>query len=153
VLLEQHLAGCESCKAELVRLESVFEALDEWPVMAEPADLTADVMSRVRAHPIQSPFRIGWSYPVAGLAGAVLVFTSLLTLLYLAPPYQAHLLRSHIMLRLEMLRLESLLIAQQLASFDPLAWGMISLSVAALVIGLIVVMWEAEAFRLWEPGL
>ena len=40
-LLERHIAGCESCQAELDRLQAVVAALETWPLVSEPASLTA----------------------------------------------------------------------------------------------------------------
>ena len=54
-LLEQHLAGCGSCRAEQARLQAVVVALESWPLVAEPAELTARVMARVRPRPGVSP--------------------------------------------------------------------------------------------------
>jgi len=53
-LLEGHLVDCEGCRAELARLQAVVAALETWPLVAEPAQLTARVMARLRPRPVVS---------------------------------------------------------------------------------------------------
>ena len=83
--LKRHLAGCESCQAELAYLQAVEKALDTWPLVAEPDDLTARVMAQVKPHPELRRFRIRWSDLAIGLAGAVLATTTPLLWRLLAP--------------------------------------------------------------------
>jgi len=51
VFLEQHLAGCDACRAGLARLQAVVDALETWPLAAEPAHLKARVKAQVRPRP------------------------------------------------------------------------------------------------------
>jgi anti-sigma factor RsiW len=170
VLLEQHLAGCEGCRAELARLQAVVAALESWPLVAEPAQLTARVMAHVRPRPGVSPsaplpstmlgtgrtgaggspvlpgFRIHWSDLAISLAGASLVFAATLLWRYLTSTDLAYLYRTQMSLRLEMLRLEMLLLRQCLARTSAATWGLTLVGVA-LVIALALVMWDLAVWR------
>ena len=107
--LKRHLAGCESCQAELAYLQAVEKALDTWPLVAEPDDLTARVMAQVKPHPELRRFRIRWSDLAIGLAGAVLATTTPLLWRLLAPGSLAQSLQQiYDALRLQMLPLEML---------------------------------------------
>jgi anti-sigma factor RsiW len=163
-LLEQHLASCEGCRAELARLRAVVAALESWPLVAEPAELTARVMAQVRLRPGVGPsaalpstmlgtgrtgaggspvlpgFRIHWSDLAISLAGASLVFAATLLWRYLTSTDLAYLYRTQMYLRLEMLRLEVLLLRQCLARTSVATWGLALVGVAlaaalALVMG------------------
>jgi len=163
-LLERHLAGCESCQAELVRLQAVVAALETWPLVSEPASLTARVMARVGQRPGVSPsatlragasgspvlpgFRIHWSDLAISLAGASLVFAAALFWRYLTSTDLAYLYRIQMYLRLEMVRLEValLLLRQCLARTSAATWGLTLVGVA-LVIALALVMWDLAVWR------
>jgi anti-sigma factor RsiW len=57
--IEDHLATCAACRQELSLLRQVDETLAQQPVLQEPADLTAQIMARVRAAtPVQ--VRLPW---------------------------------------------------------------------------------------------
>jgi anti-sigma factor RsiW len=174
-LLEQHLAGCEGCRAELARLQAVVAALESWPLVAEPAELTARVMAQVRPRPGVSPsaalpstmlgtgrtgaggspvlpgFRIHWSDLAISLAGASLVFAATLLWRYLTSTDLAYLYRTQMYLRLGILRLEVMLLLRQcLARTSVATWGLALVGVAlvaalALVMGDLAV-WRREAF-------
>jgi hypothetical protein len=162
-LLERHLAGCESCQAELVRLQAVVAALETWPLVSEPASLTARVMARVRQRPGVSPsatlragasgspvlpgFRIHWSDLAISLAGASLVFAAALFWRYLTSTDLAYLYRIQMYLRLEMVQLEvALLLRQCLAKTSAATWGL-TLVAVALVTALALVMWDLAVWR------
>jgi hypothetical protein len=162
-LLERHLAGCESCQGELVRLQAVVAALETWPLVAEPASLTARVMARVRQRPGVSPsatlragasgspvlpgFRIHWSDLAISLAGASLVFAAALFWRYLTSTDLAYLYRIQMYLRLEMVQLEvALLLRQCLAKTSAATWGL-TLVAVALVTALALVMWDLAVWR------
>jgi anti-sigma factor RsiW len=170
-LLEQHLAGCEGCRAELARLGAVVAALESWPLVAEPAELTARVMAQVRPRPGVSPsaplpstmlgtgrtgaggspvlpgFRIHWSDLAISLAGASLVFAATLLWRYLTLTDLAYLYRTQMYLRLEMLRLEVMLLLRQcLARTSTATWGLALVGVA-LVTALALVVWDLAVWR------
>lgn len=170
-LLEQHLAGCEGCRAELARLQAVVVALGSWPLVAEPAQLTARIMAQVRPRPGVSPsarlpstmlgtgrtgaggspvlpgFRIHWSDLAISLAGASLVFAATLLWRYLTSTDLAYLYRIQMYLRLEMLRLEVMLLLRQcLARTSTATWGLTLVGVA-LVTALALVMWDLAVWR------
>jgi anti-sigma factor RsiW len=93
-LLERHVAGCAGCRTELARLQTAVTALETWPLVAEPVQLTDRVMAQVRPHPVVSaacpeprrrieppalpPFRLRWSDFAISLAGAGLTFVAML---------------------------------------------------------------------------
>jgi hypothetical protein len=170
-LLEQHLAVCEGCRAKLARLQAVVAALESWPLVAEPAELTARVMAQVRPRPGVSPsaplpstmlgtgrkgaggspvlpgFRIHWSDLAISLAGASLVFAATLLWRYLTSTDLAYLYRTQMYLRLEMLRLEMMLLLRQcLARTSATTWGLTLVGVA-LVTALALVMWDLAVWR------
>jgi anti-sigma factor RsiW len=145
-LLEWHLAGCEDCREELVRLQAVVAALETWPLVAEPAQLTACVMAEVRPRPSLPGFRIHWSDLAISLAGASLVFAATLLWRYLTSTDLAYLYRTQLYLRLEMLRLEVLLLTRCLARTSAAAWGLMFVGVA-LVTALALVMWDLAMWK------
>ena len=120
--LERHLADCDGCQAELTRLRAVVTALETWPVVAEPVDLTARVMARVHPRYTVPPFRLRWIDFGVSLAGASLVFTMLLGWRYLISANSAYLFRMRIALQLELLWLDVLRMAQRLISTGIGAW-------------------------------
>ncbi len=149
-LLEQHLTDCDSCRAELVRLQAVVVALETWPLVAEPVQLTAHVMARVRPRPALPAFRLRWSDFAISLAGAGLAFTAVLAWHYLASTSLAHLYHAQMVLRLEMLRLEVLLLIQRLARTGTVTWGLLSLVGITPIIVLALAVWEREIFPMQE---
>jgi len=46
-ILEVHLSECDACRRELVVLETIEQALRDFETVAEPPDLTANIMRRV----------------------------------------------------------------------------------------------------------
>jgi len=149
-LLEQHLTGCDGCRAELARLQAVVAALETWPLVAEPDQLTAHVMARVRPRPALPAFRLRWSDFAISLAGAGLAFTAVLAWHYLASTSLAHLYHAQMVLRLEMLRLEVLLLIQRLARTGTVTWGLLSLVGITPIIVLALAVWEREPFPIQE---
>jgi hypothetical protein len=166
-LLERHLAGCEGCRAELARLQAVVAALETWPLVAEPAQLTARVMAQVRQRPgvsaacvephrrvepsVLPGFRIHWSDLAISLAGASLVFAVALLWRYLASTNLAYLYCTQVYLRLEMLRLEvMLLLTQCLARTNTATWGLMLVGVtfvtALSLVAWDLTVWKREAF-------
>jgi len=177
-LLEQHLTGCDGCRAELARLQAVVAALETWPLVAEPVQLTAHVMARVRPRPVVSPsaalrtggarpeprrrieppalpaFRLRWSDFAISLAGAGLAFAAVLAWRYLAPAGLAYLHHTQIVLRLEMLRLEVLLLIQRWVRAGAVAWGLLLGGVALTTVLALAIwelaVWEREVFPMQE---
>ena len=149
-LLEQHLTGCDGCRAELARLQAVVAALETWPLVAEPVQLTAHVMARVRPRPALPAFRLRWSDFAISLAGAGLAFAAVLVWRYLASTSLAHLYHAQMVLRLEMLRLEALLLIQRLARTGTVTWGLLSLVGITPIIVLALAVWEREPFPVQE---
>jgi len=145
--LEQHLARCDECRAELARLQAVVDALETWPLMAEPAHLKARVMAQVQPHPALPRFRVHWSDLAISLAGAGVVFAFTLLWRYLSPMRQVYLFRPQVYLRLEVLRLEAMLWIQRLASTSAVMWGLFFAG-ATLVAVLPLAIWVLTA---WEP--
>jgi len=168
-LLEQHLAGCDGCRAELTRLRAVVTALETWPLVAEPAELTARVMARVGPRPVVSPstalraglrtgvaeppalpaFRFRRSDFVVSLAGAGLAFATVLAWRYLAPAGLTYLHHTQMVLWFAMLRLESLLLIQRLVRASVATWGLL-LGGVTLTAALALVMWD---LAVWERGV
>ena len=146
VLLERHLASCDSCHAKLTSLQAVVTALETWPLVVEPADLTAQVMARVRSRPALPAFRLRWSDFAISLAGAGLVFVAVLAWRYLAPAALDYPLYPQIVLWLEMLRLEALLTIQRMARAGTATWGLLLGSVMLMTI-LVIAAWNLTA---WE---
>jgi anti-sigma factor RsiW len=140
-LLERHLAGCRGCRAELTRLQTVVTALETWPVVVEPVDLTARVMARIRLRHTVPTFRLRWIDFGVSLAGASLVFTTLLGWRYLVSANSAYLCRMRIALQLERLWLDVLRMAQWLISTGIGAWE-------GLAGGLVVL--AILSFALWD---
>jgi predicted anti-sigma-YlaC factor YlaD len=145
-LLKRHLAGCEVCRAELARLQAVVAALETWPSVAEPAQLTARVMAEVRQRPALPGFRIHWSDLAISLAGAGLVFAATLLWRYLARTDLTCLYCTRMYLRLEMLRLEVLLLTQRLARTGTVTWGLMLIGVA-LVTALTLAVWDLTVWK------
>jgi anti-sigma factor RsiW len=52
--LEAHIAACAACHAELNFLEDVVDELHDFKLVAEPEDLTAQIMQRVAMAPRRS---------------------------------------------------------------------------------------------------
>ena len=157
-LLERHVADCDSCRAELARLQAVTAALETWPLVAEPAQLTARVMGQVRAHPAMQArpaaprFRIYWSDLAISLAGAGLAAAIALAGYHLAPAGLAYLHHTQVILRLEMLRLEASLLVQHLVTTGAVTWGLLSLAGLTLIVALVLALWDRQVFPAWEPG-
>ena len=163
-LLEQHVADCAGCRAQLARLQAVTAALETWPLVAEPAQLTARVMGQVRAHsavrvhpavrahPAVPRFRIYWSDLAISLAGAGLAAAIVLAAYYLAPAGLAYLHHTQVILRLEMLRLEASLLVQRLVRTGAVTWGLLSLAGLTLIVALALALWDRQVFPTWEPG-
>jgi hypothetical protein len=134
-LLEGHFAGCRDCQGELARLQTVVTALETWPVVVEPVDLTARVMARVRPRHTVPTFRLRWIDFWVSLAGASLVFTMLLVWRYLISANSAYLFRMRIALQLELLWLDVLRMAQRLISTGIGAWeGLIGALVILVIL-------------------
>jgi anti-sigma factor RsiW len=145
-LLERHLVGCDACQAELARLQAVVAALETWPLVTEPAQLTARVMARARPRPALPGFRLHWSDFAISLAGAGLVFATTLLWRYLAPTGLVYLHSAQMYLRLELLRLEVLVLTQYLARIGAVTWGLLLMGVT-LVTVLSLAVWD---LAVWE---
>lgn len=150
VVLEQHLTACDACRAKVARLRAVVVALKTWPLVAEPARLTARVMAQVRLRPALPRFRLGWSDFVISLGGAGLAFAAMLVWRHLAPTSLAYLPHyTQIVLQLEILRLEALLQIQRLVETGAIAWGLVGVMLTtalALAVWYLAVGEEAILF-------
>jgi anti-sigma factor RsiW len=155
-LLEQHLAGCDACRAELARLQAVVDAMETWPLVAEPARLTARVMAQVRPRPTPPRFRVHWGDLAISLAGAGLAFTFMLLWRYLFSTRQIYLFRPQVYLRLEMLRLEAVLWMQRLANTGAVAWELVLAGVALAAVASVAIwhltVWEPRTFSAPRPA-
>lgn len=140
-LLEEHLASCQACRAELARLQTVVAALETWPLAAEPAQFTAQVMARVRPRPAQPRFRLRWSDLLVSVVGAGLAAAAILLWRYLAPAGLAYLHPTQTYLRLELLQLELLLLIQHLVRTNLVTWGLLLGGVTS-VIALALTVWD-----------
>jgi anti-sigma factor RsiW len=142
--LEQHLTGCRECRAELARLQAVMAALETWPLVVEPVQLTSRIMQQVRSHPAPPAFRFRWSDLAISAAGAGFVFAAMLCWRDLTATDWSRLYRTQMSLQLEMLRLEALLQARRL-------FGTIAITPAgglAAAVGLIAIV--ALALLIWD---
>jgi predicted anti-sigma-YlaC factor YlaD len=128
-LLEAHLASCQTCQAELARLQAVAAALETWSLVMEPAQFTAQVMARVKPR-----FRIRWSDLLVSMVGAGLAVAAILLWRYLAPAGLAYLHPTQTYLRLELLQLELLLLIQHLVRTNLVIWGLLLGGVASLIV-------------------
>jgi len=150
--LERHLAECDECRAELARLQAVVEALETWPLVSEPAGLTARVMAHVRSRPALPRFRLRWSDLAISLAGSGLVFVVMLLWHYLSSADRTSLYRLQMYLQLDMLRLEAKLWIQHLIENGTVVWGLLSLVGVALIIAITFAMLEQEVLAVRGPG-
>ena len=148
-LLRRHLAICDSCRAELARMQVVVTALETWPLVAEPAQLTARVMAQVRPRPALPTFRLRWSDFAISLAGAGLAFGAMLAWRHLASTNLTHLYHAQMVLRPEMLQLKVLLLLQRLVRAGTVTWGLLLVG-ATLVAVLALAVWEREPFLVQE---
>jgi anti-sigma factor RsiW len=142
--LEQHLAGCAECRAELARLQAVMAALETWPLVVEPAHLTDRIMRQVRPQPALPAFRFRLSDLAISLAGAGFVFGAMLCWRDLTSTDWSRLYRTQMSLQLEMLRLEVLLQARRLfgtVAITP-AGGLIVAVGVMLVVALGLLVWD-----------
>jgi anti-sigma factor RsiW len=147
--LEQHLASCRECRAELARLQAVMTALETWPLAVEPAQLTDRIMRRVRPDPAPPAFRLRWSDLAISLAGAGFVFAAMVCWRHLAAPDWSRLYRTQMSLQLEMLRLEALLQARRLlgtVAITP-AGGLVTAVGVVLIAALILLAWDLAGWN------
>jgi anti-sigma factor RsiW len=152
-LLERHLADCDGCRAELARMQVVVTALETWPLVTEPAQLTARVMARVRPRPAALPaFRLRWSDFAISLAGAGLAFGAMLAWRHLASTSLAHLYHAQMVLRLEMLQLKVLLLMPRLVRAGAVTWGLVLVG-CVLVTALALAVWERGTSPVWKLAL
>ena len=93
--IEDHLAVCPACRADLALLMQVDEALAQMPVLPEPEDMAAQIMAQVHAlTPVQpiAPFRLRWEDAAVSAAFAWAAVAALAMLFVLsaqgAPPPQ-----------------------------------------------------------------
>jgi hypothetical protein len=132
--LRLHLTACDSCRAQLERLQIAEEALEAWPLVTEPADLATRVMAQVKPRPWIPRFRPSWtdlilSVCAAGfMAGAGLAYVILRLWQIPASTELTPLLEQAIdalrlrMLPLEMLQLEASLALRPLVESGVLLW-------------------------------
>jgi anti-sigma factor RsiW len=141
-LLEQHLAGCDSCRAELARAQAVVAALETWPLVAEPANLAARVMAQARLSSALPRFQLRWSDLAISLAGAGLAFAAARVWQRLTLTDMLPMRYPEVYLWLQRLRLEVLLLTRDLAlAGDTLHWILLSLAGLAIVV---MLAWAAR---------
>ncbi|MCP4537557.1 MAG: hypothetical protein GY832_10455 [Chloroflexi bacterium] len=146
ILVEQHLAGCKSCQSKLARLQAVITALETWPLVVEPADLTTNIMGRVRSRPTLPAFRLRWSDLAISLAGAMFLFVVMLAWYYQGSVVVTYLKHAPIDMWLERLWLETLLALKRLFGTDNVAWVLLP-GGATLAIVLVIAAWN---LTVWE---
>lgn len=61
--LEAHITSCAACHAELNLLEEAADDLHDFKLVAEPEDLTAQIMQRVAISPVRSSTPLRPSLP------------------------------------------------------------------------------------------
>lgn len=127
--LKTHLAECAECRAELAYLQTAEKAIETWPLIAEPADLTARVMAQVKPRLERPRFRLRWSDVAISLAGAAAVAIALPLWQILTPANSwTQSLRQTLdalrlqLLPLEMLQLDATLKLQPLIKSGVLVW-------------------------------
>jgi anti-sigma factor RsiW len=141
--LKQHLAGCRECRIELARLQAVMAALETWPPVAEPVQLTDQIMRQVRSRPTPPAFRLRWSDLAISTAGAGFVFAAMLCWRDLTATDWSQLYRTQMSLHLEMLRLEALLQARRLLATIAItpAGELVAAVGVVLIVALILLAW------------
>lgn len=65
-----HLTDCTICQREYQALRDVIAALEVFPIMAEPRDLTVRVMAQIERCQVLPRFRIRWADVIASAAAA-----------------------------------------------------------------------------------
>ena len=159
-----HLTACVGCRTELTYLQTVEEALETWPLVAEPADLTARVMAQVEPCSQTPRFRPHWTDLILSLCGAALLaaaglaFTAL-RLWQLPVSIDLGLARQHAVdtlrlqtLPLEMMQLEVALRLQPLIESGALMWAAV-LTGSVLALILIPFLWlHVPRLRLVRAG-
>jgi anti-sigma factor RsiW len=148
-LVEQHLAGCRECRAELARLQAIIAALETWPLVAEPIQLTDRIMRQVKPRPAPPAFRLRWSDLAISMAGAGLAFAAMLCWRNLTSTDWGRLYRTQMSLQLEMLRLEVLLHARRLfGTVAPTPAGGLMVAVGvALIVAMALVVWDLSGWH------
>ena len=73
-----HLAHCTVCQREYRALRHVIAALQAFPIVAEPTDLTARVMAEIQPRQVLPRFRVRWIDVIASAVGAGLFFCMML---------------------------------------------------------------------------
>jgi len=139
--VEHHLLACASCRAELARVQAVVEALESWPLVEEPADLTARVVAQVRQQPALPLFRLRWSDLAISLALSAAGLIGLFLWRYLTELGKSFLYRSDVYLRLEMWRLHLALWGSWFLEAGVLPWGLVIVTIV-LALVLIPLMWS-----------
>jgi anti-sigma factor RsiW len=148
-LLEQHLASCPECRAELARLRAVMTALETWPTVVEPEHLTNRIMRQVSTRPVMPTFRLRWSDLAISLAGATGVFAAMWCWRDLTSTDWTRLYRTQLSLQLEMLRLEALLQARRLfgtIGITP-AGGLAIVVGVMLIVALVLTVWDLTGWH------
>ncbi len=64
-MLEDHVYGCCACRDELFLLEEIQQSLNTVHLIAEPSDLTANIMRRVALSPREAPKQMRELQPFA----------------------------------------------------------------------------------------
>lgn len=153
-LLKRHLTGCKRCQAELERLRITVKALETWPIVAEPDQLTARVMAQITPLPLVNSvpshipphFRLRWSDLLISLAGGGLAFIAILLWRHSTIKDLFRLYGTWISLQTHMLKLKALLHMRLLFRVDNAIWWLLIASMA-LIIALIPLIWPVGMWR------
>jgi len=85
--MRNHLRECPLCRKELSYLREVIEAIESYPLVREPTDLTARIMDQIRTagQPVRPAFRLEWKALMLGLVLAALTFLSFRIAISMSP--------------------------------------------------------------------
>ncbi len=127
--LERHLDLCEDCREELTNLKVVVEALETWPLTAEPSHLVKDIMTRVSSRPVLPRFRLHFSDLIISLVGSGSILAVILGLRTLSQSRSLQLLSLQLPMQVEMWWLELQFQIQQLAGTGTWTWWLLPMFV------------------------
>jgi hypothetical protein len=131
---ERHLDLCEDCREEFACLKAVVEALETWPLAAEPSHLAEEIMTRVRSRPVLPRFRLHLSDLLISLEGSGLILAAILGLRILSQSRSLRLLSLHLPMQVEMWWLELQLQIQQLAGAGTATWWLLPMFIVFAIV-------------------
>lgn len=109
--MRNHLRECPLCRKELSYLREVIEAIESYPLVREPTDLTARIMDQIRTagQPVRPAFRLDWTALILGSGLAALAFLSFRIAISMSPEIMVNLAeRIDILVWMLSLKLEEL---------------------------------------------